>query len=53
MSLTTFFLVPETDDDEMPMSDGDSEIPEVMEENPKEETKDNAKEETDSNHTEL
>ena len=48
-----FFLVPETDDDEMPLSDGDSEIPEVMEENPKEETKDNAKEETESNHTEL
>lgn len=45
--------VPETDDGERPVSDGGSEIPEVMEESPKEETKDSEKEETESDHTEL
>ena len=46
---SVFSLVPETGDDESPVSDGDSEVPEVMEENPK----DDEKEEAESNHTEL
>ena len=53
MVLMIFFVVPETDDGERPVSDGGSEIPEVMEESPKEETKDSEKEETESDHTEL
>ena len=44
-----FSLVPETEDDESPVSDGDSEVPEVMEEDPK----DDEKEEAQSDHTEL
>ena len=52
MKLITFFLVPGSDDDEVPVSDGGSEIPEVMEESPKE-TKDSEEEETETNHTEL
>ena len=53
MKLITFFLVPGSDDDEVPVSDGGTEIPEVMEESLKEETKDSEGEETETNHTEL
>ena len=54
MHICSFFLVPESnDDDERPISDGDSEVPEVMEESAKEEAKVDEKEETGSHHVEL